>query len=322
MGSVVDAVSILRAGLPELTVPAKQPAAALTAARRPGLIAPGAAADMWLATRSNIKPHAGLAVIAERLRLEETAMVARYGALVEARLMEFAGARASAVSKSLSSRRIDMLIVPYDGSQARLGSFSEVYERGCFAKGLDQDPRALVAHDDTLVLGRKSAGTARFFEDAAGVHVECDAPETTWADDLLVSMRRGDITQASAAFWILQQRWEVRNGEKVRVVEKALLRDGSVVSFAAYSTTTASALSASAARTELDAAQRRLDLMRPSFTDLERAEITLDQLRFAGLTELEIAQARLDRMVRGRPHTELERDQLKLDMLRRGGRPR
>ena len=158
--------------------------------------------------------------------------------------------RRSATAASLAvdpSRRISMLVVPYDGSlSTNLGGFREVYERGCFAQGLDNDPRALFNHDEACVLGRKSAGTARFWEDAAGVHVEADAPETQWADDLIVSMRRGDITNSSAAFWILQQRWESRNGERVRVVEKAMLRDASVLAFAAYETTRATVAAASA----------------------------------------------------------------------------
>lgn len=140
-----------------------------------------------------------------------------------------------------TDRKINMLVVPYDGSLSHnLGGFREMYQPGCFSQGLSNDPRALFNHDEAKVLGRQSAGTAKFWEDAAGVHVEADAPETTWADDLLVSMRRGDITQASAAFWILQQRWETRNGEKVRIVEKALLRDASVLAYPAYESTQAS----------------------------------------------------------------------------------
>ncbi len=163
-----------------------------------------------------------------------------------------------------TSRRISMLVAPYDGKlSTNLGGFREIYQRGAFAQGLDNDPRALFNHDEACILGRKSAGTAKFWEDAEGVHVECDAPETQWADDLLVSMRRGDITQSSAAFWILQQRWETRDGERVRIVEKALLREASVYSFPAYETATASVQPVAAeilshATNELDGARLRV----------------------------------------------------------------
>lgn len=54
-------------------------------------------------------------------------------------------------------------------------------------------------------------------------------------------MRRGDITQASAAFWIVKSHYEYRASQKVRVIERAILREASVASFACYESTTASA---------------------------------------------------------------------------------
>lgn len=170
---------------------------------------------------------------------------------------------AEATAPSLDGRRISMLAVPYDNSSANLGSFREIYQPGCFSRGLDNDPRATFNHDEGCILGRKSAGTARFWEDAAGVHVEADAPKTTWADDLLESMRRKDITQSSAAFWILQQRWEMRGGEKYRIVEKALLREAAVHSFPAYESTQAGVQPASAvAAHATELAKARLRLLR------------------------------------------------------------
>jgi HK97 family phage prohead protease len=229
----------------------------LPVARQPLLIEARHAEPIaaWLASRSNVKARAGLDGVVARLRTEELELSAKH-AFIEARLVETPEMRASVGSGS--SRRISMLVCPYGEPSGNLGGFREIYQRGCFAQGLDMDPRCLFAHDDSMVLGRKSVGTATFFEDAAGVHAACDAPETSWADDLLVSMRRGDISQASAAFFIVQQRWEMRGSEKVRIVEKALLRDASVVSYAAYPTTTATAASSEA----LSLAEARLRLLR------------------------------------------------------------
>jgi HK97 family phage prohead protease len=136
-------------------------------------------------------------------------------------------------------RKITLLVVPYGELSEDLGGFRELYEPGCFKGGLGNDPHVLFNHDAGCVLGRPSAGTARFTEDARGVHVEVEAPETTWANDLLVSMRRGDISQASASFWILQHRMEYRGNTKVRVVERAMMREASVASFPAYPSTQA-----------------------------------------------------------------------------------
>lgn len=159
-------------------------------------------------------------------------------------------------SPASTGHKVKMLVVPYDGSTCQLGGFKERYEPGCFSRGLDNDPRCLFNHDEAMVLGRKSAGTARFWEDSAGVHAEVDAPDTQWANDMLVSMRRGDITQSSAAFWILQQRWEGAGENKTRVVERAVLRDASVIAFAAYAHTSADV------QASMDIKRAHLELLR------------------------------------------------------------
>lgn len=187
----------------------------------------------------------------------------------------------AAVSDRGSDRKISMLAVPYD-SYANLGPFLETYQRGCFHDGLDDDPRALAHHDEACILGRASAGTAVFFEDSAGVHCEIpEAPKTSWADDLLVSMRRGDVRQASAAFWILKDRWIQRGADRVRIIEKARLREASVHGFPAYEATVAAAAPALAAaahgETDLDRARRRLAALSPQ-TDLEKCRTRLANL--------------------------------------------
>lgn len=197
--------------------------------------------------------------VLSRMAAERRDLSQQFGAEVISRVQRFPECRASAAS---DERRISMLVVPYESMSCDLGGFKEIYQRGCFSQGLSDDPRALAHHNMETVLGRQSAGTARFWEDAAGVHVECDAPETSWANDLLVSMRRGDITQASAAFLILQHRWEQRGGQRVRIVERALLREASVASFPAYESTQANVqpapIAAQGHELELSAARLRL----------------------------------------------------------------
>ena len=157
----------------------------------------------------------------------------------------FSGSKDGARFKSLASgagtaAKVSMLVVPYDGVlSSNLGGYREVYESGAFASGLADDPRVTFLHDEGKILGRVSAGTAKFWEDADGVHAECTTPEASWATDLLVSMNRGDINGSSAAFWILKDRWEMRGNQKVRIVEKALMREAAVHSFPAYETTEA-----------------------------------------------------------------------------------
>jgi HK97 family phage prohead protease len=99
----------------------------------------------------------------------------------------------------------------------------------------------LFNHNIDAVLGRKSAGTARFWEDAAGLHYEADLPDTQAARDLKVSLERGDIKESSAAFYILESTWENRSGIRTRVIQEARLVEGSPHSFAAYGDSTAQA---------------------------------------------------------------------------------
>jgi HK97 family phage prohead protease len=150
------------------------------------------------------------------------------GAILAVRL--FSEARSCTPS---DGRKISILAVPYN-DLCTIGGIHERYEKNCFSNGLNGDPRVLFDHQEQYVLGRKSAGTARFYEDSDGVHAEADAPDTQWATDMLTSMRRGDITGASASFWILQSRWEMRGTDRVRVIEKALMREASVHAFPAY----------------------------------------------------------------------------------------
>lgn len=158
-----------------------------------------------------------------------------------------------------SARTVTCLVAPYNQLSQDLGGFKEIYEPGCFSECLKQDdPRALFNHNPDYVLGRKSAGTARFLEKADGLYFEADAPDTQWANDLLVSMRRGDITQGSAAFFILKPRWEYRGSQKIRVIEQAKLVESSIASFAAYESTTASVGPDVAAEQEQMAARFRL----------------------------------------------------------------
>jgi HK97 family phage prohead protease len=140
-----------------------------------------------------------------------------------------------------ASRLISGCFAPYGQLSTDLGGFREVYEPGCFAESMaNDDVRALFNHNPDYVLGRKSAETLRLFEDARGAQIEIDAPETNWADDLLVSMGRKDITQQSAAFYIEKASWETRAGVgRVRHIEKARLVEVSIHTRPAYDGTTA-----------------------------------------------------------------------------------
>lgn len=127
------------------------------------------------------------------------------------------------------------------------GIFRERIAQGAFRKTLrDADVRALVNHDPNYVLGRNKAGTLDLREDKHGLAVEIEPPDAQWARDLMVSMKRGDISQMSFGFRPVK--WTEEPGDPADPLEVTLqevrLFDVSVVTFPAYPQTEAWARSA------------------------------------------------------------------------------
>jgi uncharacterized protein len=117
-----------------------------------------------------------------------------------------------------------------------LWGFREKIAPGAFKPALGKsDIRALLNHDPNFVLGRMKSGTLRVQEDETGLAVEIDPPETRWADDLLVSIGRGDISQMSFAFRVGEESWETVEGADVRtIVSFDEIFDVSPVTYPAY----------------------------------------------------------------------------------------
>lgn len=123
------------------------------------------------------------------------------------------------------------------------GMFREKIAPGAFRKTLkESDIRALVNHDPNYVLGRNKSGTLRLREDDKGLKVEIDPSDTTWGNDLLKSMKRGDINQMSFGFTV--NKADDDYNENTRILRDVTLFDVSVVTFPAYPTTTAEVRSA------------------------------------------------------------------------------
>lgn len=137
----------------------------------------------------------------------------------------------------------------FDVVSEDLGGFKETIRSGAFSEAVEEDDvRALFNHDPNIVLGRnKGAGTLRLKEDLKGLAVEIDPPDTQAARDLILAVKRGDISQMSFAF-ILRRRtadslkntvepdsWEwLEDGTLMRTINKVMLYDVSLVTFPAY----------------------------------------------------------------------------------------
>jgi uncharacterized protein len=118
------------------------------------------------------------------------------------------------------------------------GLFKESIKPGAFRKTIkENDIRALIDHKSEQIIGRNKAGTLKLREDDKGLAVEIFPTPTTYANDLIMNMRAGNISQMSFGFQVNKQ--EINYERDERVLEDVTLFDVSVVSFPAYESTTA-----------------------------------------------------------------------------------
>lgn len=119
--------------------------------------------------------------------------------------------------------------------------FIEKISPGAFRNAIaTSDTRALINHNADKILARKSANTLQLLEDEKGLYYEIDPPDTTYARDLIESMRRGDINQSSFGFVVAEggEKWDESGEVPVRTItEVEELRDVSPVTFPWYDNT-------------------------------------------------------------------------------------
>lgn len=164
----------------------------------------------------------------------------------------------------------------FNSLSERMYGFREVILPGAFTDAIvNDDVRALWNHNPDYVLGRNRSKTLTLSEDGTGLAVEIDPPDAQWARDLLVSIRRGDVSQMSFGFQVQSERWEKKDGEVIRTLTKLRLFDVSPVTYPAYPATDVSVrslqeIAADGERAlqdpegwkeELIARRRRLDLL-------------------------------------------------------------
>lgn len=153
-----------------------------------------------------------------------------------------------------------------------LGGFREQIAPGAFKSALgNSDVRALFNHDPSMILGRTVSGTLRLSETDQGLEFECDAPDTSYARDLMESMKRGDISQCSFGFSVDcgGDTWQKDDaGQWTRTIHVvSRLYDVSPVTYPAYPETSCAMRSLEKIRAETtppvnnnDLYRRKLDL--------------------------------------------------------------
>ena len=114
---------------------------------------------------------------------------------------------------------------------------------GAFSKTLSGDIRALVNHDTTLVLGRTSAHTLELREDEHGLWGRISInPKDSDAINLYERVKRGDVSQCSFGFEIVEEETEFREDGSVHwTIKEVRLYEVSCCTFPAYESTNISA---------------------------------------------------------------------------------
>lgn len=131
--------------------------------------------------------------------------------------------------------RVEGYAAVFEAWSVDLGGFRERIRPGAFRETIvTDDIRALFNHDVNYVLGRNRAGTLELAEDSQGLQFRVHPPATTWANDLRVTIERGDVNQASFGFDTVKDDWQLAEGLRKRELIAVRLYDVSPVTFPAY----------------------------------------------------------------------------------------
>lgn len=133
------------------------------------------------------------------------------------------------------------------GTVANIGSFNEVIQRGAFKRTLadGDDVVALIDHNPSMILGRRSAGTLMLEEDSIGLRFSCELPDTSVARDAYANLKAKNLRECSFGFFVDDEdgeQWSQQpDGRMLRTLTSVRLFDVSVVTFPAYDNTNAAA---------------------------------------------------------------------------------
>lgn len=192
--------------------------------------------------------------------------------------------------------------------------FIERIKPGAFARSLKSrnEIKMFVNHDMGRVIGSRRAGTLRLTEDAKGLAVDADLPDTTDGRDLSVLLQRGDVNSMSFGFSVPRGGDFFNAAGTERELRDVRLHEVSVVTgFPAYTATSAyvRSLDALSEKTGLDAVR-----MNDAITKLESGEeLSADD---AALLDEAIAKLRVEPVVETAPVANLLLiKQQKLDLL-------
>lgn len=127
------------------------------------------------------------------------------------------------------------------------GGWSEMISPSAFTRTLQDNPDVLCLynHSTGKVLGRTKAKTLSLEVDNVGLKFTCSLPDTTVANDLTVSIERGDIDGCSFGFVCQSDVWtSMDDGSALRTLLDVDLFEVTITSEPAYTDTSVSLRSA------------------------------------------------------------------------------
>ncbi|SCB36033.1 hypothetical protein GA0061099_1005413 [Bradyrhizobium yuanmingense] len=174
------------------------------------------------------------------------------------------------------------------------GYFLEQFDPQAFDESLIDNPDivALWSHQDDRPLGRVSNRTLRIKPDAVGLWYTL-VPDATSPDgqEAIASVRSGLVHQVSIGFWVDKEEWTWIDDETLlRVVNRAELKELSLVTWPAYQDTSANYAAPVAARAAQSA---------PKSVASRRAEMEM-KFRSMPVTNHQAAKRRIEAKMRAK----------------------
>ena len=141
------------------------------------------------------------------------------------------------------SRKVEGYAALFDVESSDLYGMTETIERGAFDGVIQRsDVLCFMNHDErrgALARSTNGIGTLTLEVDDKGLKYSFDAPHSTLGDELLESLRRGDIRASSFAFTVQEEEWKDEGDTlKRKVIKIDELYDVSPVFRPAYDMTT------------------------------------------------------------------------------------
>lgn len=158
--------------------------------------------------------------------------------------------RSFRIANAEGSRKVGGYAIVFNSLSCDLGGFREIISPSAITEELVSNSDIIFNfnHDNNYMLGRarNGEGTLSLRIDEKGLYFECELPNSPMGDNILESIKRGDLSQCSFAFALdpndeSSDTWEHREDGIYRTINKiAGLYDVSAVTFPAYDETSIS----------------------------------------------------------------------------------